>query len=503
MRQFSGNNRKRSDSGDRKPFGKKRFEKPDYKPRKSYSDSDNSSESSSKSDRKPFDGDDRKEKNYSTFSKRAIVGGGSRLRKDDRKDSSERSGRSDSRSDNRSSRPGSGSSSRFRSDDRKDGDRSSRSDSRSDRSSRPSTGGSSRFRSDDRKEGNDRPRFNDSRNDSHSSRPSFGGSSRFRSDDKKDSFNDKPKRSFSSEGTHKDDSKGESFDTERRPYLSKTKYMGEDNRSEKKYDYNRRDARPAFRSKTKPVYDERPTPGKVDDGTLRLNKFISNAGVCSRREADELILSGKVKVNGKITTELGTKVLLTDTITYKGKTLIPEKKVYVLMNKPKDCVTTTDDPEARRTVFDMLKGSVREQLHAVGRLDRNTTGVLLLTNDGELTQTLTHPKFSKSKIYHAWIDRNITESDMKAMQLGVQLEDGFVKPDEVSFVEPSDKTQIGIEIHSGQNRVVRRLFEHFEYKVVKLDRVYFAGLTKKSLPRGEWRFLSNEEVSILKRLSIN
>ena len=282
--------------------------------------------------------------------------------------------------------------------------------------------------------------------------------------------------------------------------------MGENNRSEHRGDNetrDNRDSKPSYRTKTKPVYQDIDIKSsKNDDGSLRLNKYISNAGICSRREADELILSGKVKVNGKITTELGTKVLLTDTITYKGKTLIPEKKVYVLMNKPKDCVTTTDDPEARRTVFDMLKGSVREQLHAVGRLDRNTTGVLLLTNDGELTQTLTHPKFSKSKIYHVWLDRNITEGDLATIQHGVPLEDGFVKPDEVSFVEPGDRTQIGIEIHSGQNRVVRRIFEHFDYKVVKLDRVYFAGLTKKSLPRGEWRFLTNEEVSILKRMSI-
>jgi 23S rRNA pseudouridine2605 synthase len=470
MRQFSGNNRKRSDSGDRKPFGKKRFEKPDYKPRKSYSDSDDASESRSKSDRKPKDGDDSKEKNYSTFSKRAIPGGGSRFRPDDRKESSDRPKRSDSRSDSFSSRP--------------------------------SSGGSSRFRSDDRKDSNERPRRTDSRSDGYSSRPSSGGSSRFRSDDRNES-SDRPKRTFKTDGFKSTDSKSSFGESERRPYLSKTKYMGEDNRSDNKHDGERRDSKSNFRTQTKPVYQEVDlSSSKKDDSSLRLNKFISNAGVCSRREADELILSGKVKVNGKITTELGSKVLLTDTITYKGKTLIPEKKVYVLMNKPKDCVTTTDDPEARRTVFDMLKGSVREQLHAVGRLDRNTTGVLLLTNDGELTQTLTHPKFSKSKIYHAWLDRNITDSDMKAIQSGIQLEDGFVKPDEVSFVELGDKTQIGIEIHSGQNRVVRRIFEHFEYKVVKLDRVYFAGLTKKSLPRGEWRFLTNEEVSILKRMSV-
>jgi len=470
MRQFSGNNRKRSDSGDRKPFGKKRFEKPDYKPRKNYSDSDDASESRSKSDRKPKDGDDSVEKNYSTFSKRAIPGGGSRFRSDDRKEGSERPKRSDSRSDSYSSRP--------------------------------SSGGSSRFRSDDKKESSERPRRTDSRSDGYSSRPSSGSSSRFRSDDRNEK-SDRPKRTFKSDDFKSRDSKPSFGESERRPYLSKTKYMGEDNRSENKFDGERRDTKSNYRTQTKPVYQEVDlSSSKKDDGTLRLNKFISNAGICSRREADELILSGKVKVNGKITTELGSKVLLTDTVTYKGKTLIPEKKVYVLMNKPKDCVTTTDDPEARRTVFDMLKGSVREQLHAVGRLDRNTTGVLLLTNDGELTQTLTHPKFSKSKIYHAWLDRNITDSDLKSIQSGIQLEDGFVKPDEVSFVEPGDKTQIGIEIHSGQNRVVRRIFEHFEYKVVKLDRVYFAGLTKKSLPRGEWRFLTNEEVSILKRMSV-
>ena len=468
MRQFSGNNRKRSDSGDRKPFGKKRFEKPDYKPRKNYSDSD---DSGSKADSKSFD-DDSKQKNYSTFTKRPSTGGSSRFRSDDRKDSSDRPRRTDSRSEGSSSRP--------------------------------SYGAGSRFRSDDRKDSSDRPKRS-FHSDENSSRPSSGGSSRYRSDDKKD-FNDRPKRSFKTDDFKKKDSTSSFGDSERRPFLSKTKYMGENNRSEHRGDNetrDNRDSKPSYRTKTKPVYQDIDIKSsKNDDGSLRLNKYISNAGICSRREADELILSGKVKVNGKITTELGTKVLLTDTITYKGKTLIPEKKVYVLMNKPKDCVTTTDDPEARRTVFDMLKGSVREQLHAVGRLDRNTTGVLLLTNDGELTQTLTHPKFSKSKIYHVWLDRNITEGDLATIQHGVPLEDGFVKPDEVSFVEPGDRTQIGIEIHSGQNRVVRRIFEHFDYKVVKLDRVYFAGLTKKSLPRGEWRFLTNEEVSILKRMSI-
>jgi 23S rRNA pseudouridine2605 synthase len=252
--------------------------------------------------------------------------------------------------------------------------------------------------------------------------------------------------------------------------------------------------------KPKPNYQE-VAPKTSSDGLIRLNKFISNSGICSRREADEIILEGKVKVNGQVITELGTKVKLTDTVTYKGKTLIPEKKVYILVNKPKDCVTTKDDPEERRTVFDLIQGSCFEQVHAVGRLDRNTTGVLLLTNDGELTQKLTHPKFNKRKIYHVWLDRNISEEDLRQLSNGVELEDGFVKPDDLSFVEPGDRKQLGIEIHSGQNRVVRRMFEHFQYKVLKLDRVYFAGLTKKSLPRGEWRYLTNEEVSILKRLS--
>ena len=239
------------------------------------------------------------------------------------------------------------------------------------------------------------------------------------------------------------------------------------------------------------------------DGTIRLNKFISNAGVCSRREADSLIEEGKIKVNGELVLALGSKVKLTDIVTYKGKTLIPEKKVYILMNKPKDCVTTRDDPEARRTVFDILHGACTEQVHAVGRLDRNTTGVLLLTNDGEMTQKLTHPKFNKRKVYQVWLDKNISDNDLQQLARGIELEDGFVKPDDISFVEPGDRTQVGVEIHSGQNRVVRRMFEHLEYKVVKLDRVYFAGLTKKSVPRGEWRYLTNEEVSILKRMSLN
>ncbi len=245
----------------------------------------------------------------------------------------------------------------------------------------------------------------------------------------------------------------------------------------------------------------RPENLKKDDGMIRLNKFISNAGVCSRREADELIKVGAISVNGKIVTEVGTKVNMTDKIQYGKETLRAEQLAYVLLNKPKDFITTMDDPEKRRTVLDLLKGLDKKvRVYPVGRLDRNTTGVLLLTNDGELTQKLIHPKHMVKKIYHVELNRNIEQDHYNKIVEGITLEDGFIKPDEVAYVNKENKKEIGIEIHSGKNRIVRRIFEHFDYKVVRLDRVYFAGLTKKDLPRGTWRHLTENEIRFLKML---
>ena len=231
---------------------------------------------------------------------------------------------------------------------------------------------------------------------------------------------------------------------------------------------------------------------------LRLNKFLANAGVCSRREADEFIQAGVVTVNGEVVTELGTKILRTDEVKFHDTPVSLEKKVYVLLNKPKDYVTTSDDPQQRKTVMDLVKDVCPERIYPVGRLDRNTTGVLLLTNDGDLASKLTHPKFLKKKVYHVHLDKNLTAHDMDQIREGITLEDGEIKADAVEYADEHDKSQVGIEIHSGKNRIVRRIFESLGYRVTKLDRVQFAGLTKKNLRRGDWRFLTEKEVDMLR-----
>ena len=234
------------------------------------------------------------------------------------------------------------------------------------------------------------------------------------------------------------------------------------------------------------------------DGIMRLNRYVANAGVCSRREADEFIESGLVSVNGKIVTELGTKVGEDDVVKFDGRILNPQKKVYVLLNKPKNFVTTTDDPHAERTVMDLVKNACTERIYPVGRLDRNTTGVLLFTNDGDLSKKLTHPSYNHKKIYHVSLDKPVLKDHLLEIANGIELEDGFISSDAISYVTQGDKTEVGIEIHSGRNRIVRRIFEHFGYHVKRLDRVYFAGLTKKNLPRGKWRMLDKKEVTFLK-----
>lgn len=233
------------------------------------------------------------------------------------------------------------------------------------------------------------------------------------------------------------------------------------------------------------------------DGMMRLNKFIANSGVCSRREADKLIADSQIMVNGITVTEVGTKVSMDDDVRLDGVRLMAEAKVYLLMNKPKDFVTTLDDPTGRKTVMDLIGDACDERIYPVGRLDRATTGVLLFTNDGNLTKKLTHPSYERKKIYHVHLDRNITKDELTKVAEGFELEDGFIQADEISYVDAKDKSQVGIEIHSGKNRIVRRIFEHLGYEVQKLDRVYFAGLTKKNLPRGKFRFLTQKEINIL------
>ena len=231
---------------------------------------------------------------------------------------------------------------------------------------------------------------------------------------------------------------------------------------------------------------------------VRLNKFLANAGICSRREADEFIAAGVVSVNGEVVTELGTKIKRTDEVKFHAQPVSVERKVYVLLNKPKDCVTTSDDPQDRKTVMHCVKDACKERIYPVGRLDRNTTGVLLLTNDGDLASKLTHPKFLKKKIYHVYCDKNVTKADLDQIAAGITLEDGEIHADAISYASETDKKQVGIEIHSGKNRIVRRIFESLGYKVTKLDRVYFAGLTKKGLKRGDWRYLTEQEVNFLR-----
>ncbi len=241
----------------------------------------------------------------------------------------------------------------------------------------------------------------------------------------------------------------------------------------------------------KPIKEE-------DNKEVRLNRYIASHGICSRREADQFIASGLVTVNGKTVTEMGMKVNPDDDVRFNGERLREEHKVYILLNKPKDYVTTLEDPFAKRTVMELIKGACKERVYPVGRLDRNTTGVLLITNDGDLTKKLTHPSYHKKKIYHVFLNKMVKPGDLRKLADGIELEDGPIKADEISYVDEADKSQVGVEIHSGRNKIVRRMFEHLGYTVKKLDRVYFAGLTKKGLTRGHWRFLSEKEIKMLK-----
>lgn len=266
--------------------------------------------------------------------------------------------------------------------------------------------------------------------------------------------------------------------------------------------------RPKFRSDDKKwsseerIINKRPKKTIVkDDGLIRLNRFIANAGICSRRKADELIAAGVVSVNGEPVTELGFKVdPAKDSIRYNGETLKREKMVYVLLNKPKDYITTTDDPQERKTVMSLVEKASRERIYPVGRLDRNTTGLLLMTNDGDLAEKLSHPRNNITKLYQVELNKSLSQGDMNKIAFGIELEDGIIKPDQVSYVAGGSKKEVGIQIHSGKNRVVRRIFESLGYEVVKLDRVVYSNLTKKDLPRGRWRYLEEKEIVQLKHL---
>lgn len=390
------------------------------------------------------------------------------------------------------------------------------------RKSSPKTGGSSSGFSDrrsDSKAGGPRERsaktFGDKRGGSD--KPSFGKNAdkpfQKRSGDRSFSksadkpfrkdgdFKEKPSRSF---GKSSDKPFRKDGDFKDKPTRS---FGRSSDRSFKKdSDFKDRPARSFDReaeSEQRPtrVLRSKKTKEAADDGLIRLNRYISNAGICSRRKADELIQAGVVSVNGEVISELGYKVdPQKDVIRYNGETLKREKMVYVLLNKPKDYITTTDDPQERRTVMHLVEKATKERIYPVGRLDRNTTGLLLMTNDGDLADKLSHPRNNISKIYQVELDKNLTQGDLNKIAFGVELEDGLIKPDAISYVQGGTKREIGIQIHSGRNRIVRRIFEHLGYEVVKLDRAVYANLTKKDLPRGRWRYLEEKEVIQLKHL---
>lgn len=278
------------------------------------------------------------------------------------------------------------------------------------------------------------------------------------------------------------------FEQDRKPYEERAKQTPFFD--ENSFEFDRSPVMRNRRSKNSPIPRE-------DDGTVRLNKFIANSGICSRREADEYISAGLVTVNDQVVTQLGVKVTYNDDIRFNGERLKGEEKVYIIMNKPKDFVTTMSDPNAEKTVMELIEGKCSQRVFPIGRLDKMTTGVLLLTNDGEMAEKLTHPSNNQKKIYHVFLDKNFSGADFDIVLKGITLEDGEVHADALSYVD-GEKDQIGIEIHSGRNRVVRRIFEHLGYKVKKLDRVFFAGLTKKNLKRGQWRFLNDQEISMLR-----
>jgi len=314
------------------------------------------------------------------------------------------------------------------------------------------------------------------------------------------SFNadDKPKRSFGNDRGDKKFTGKPSSGAGFKRTGSDRPYDGDRPQHKSQYDKSPSDR---YEAPERTMRGRKKAAEPKDDGLIRLNRYISNAGICSRRKADELIEAGVVSVNGVVVSELGHKVdPAKDEIRYNGELLKREKMVYVLLNKPKDYITTTEDPQERRTVMHLVEKASKERIYPVGRLDRNTTGLLLMTNDGELADKLSHPRNNIVKLYQVELSKSLTQGDLNKIGFGLELEDGFIKPDSVSYVAGGSKREVGIQIHSGKNRIVRRIFEHLGYEVVKLDRAVYANLTKKDLPRGRWRYLDEKEVIQLKHL---
>ncbi len=402
----------------------------------------------------------------------------------------------------------------YRRNDSKDSDRPSRNNNRNEDEKRP-------YKRNDSKD-SDRPYRNNNRRDDEK-RP-------YKRNDSKDTdrpYRENNRREDTRRPFKRDDNKesdrpyrnNDRRDDEKRPYKRNDNNAYEKPYREKRNNYD--DQAPTVRKRRRNVTAEseiltdivrqRRSEGRVGErkpmilslnwseerGPIRLNKYIANSGICSRRDADKLIEAGAVTVNGVVLTELGTKVMPTDEVRYEDKILQREKPVYILLNKPKDFITTTEDEKDRKHVMMLIKDACEERVYPVGRLDRNTTGLLLFTNDGEMAKKLTHPRYGVRKIYHVELNRNLELADFEKIVAGIELSDGPIVPDEVAYVGESKK-EIGITIHSGQNRVVRRIFERLGYDIEKLDRVSYAGLTKKDLPRGHWRFLKKEEINILK-----
>ena len=493
--------------GDRKPFGDKREDTGDrksYGDRKPFGDKrEDTGERKSYGDRKPF-GDKRESTgDRKPYGDRKPFG-------DRREESGERKSFGD-RKPFGDKREESGERKSF-------GDRKPFGDRKEESGERKSFGdrkpfGDKREESGERKSYGDRKPFGD-RKDGGGEKKSYGDRNPF--GDKRESTGDrKPYGERKSFGPRTEGSE------DRKPFVSSDRSFGSEKRESfgDRKPFENRNNKDGFEPRKRSSSDERSTEfddsqvklrtksgsksgPKKDGDSIRLNRFISNSGICSRRKADELIEAGVVSVNGEAVSELGTKVNpMVDEIRYNGELLKREKMVYVLLNKPKDYITTTDDPQERKTVMELVDKASKERIYPVGRLDRNTTGLLLMTNDGDLADKLSHPKNSVSKIYHVELNKNLSQGDFNKIAFGLELEDGLIKPDEVKYVTGGAKNEIGIQIHSGKNRIVRRIFESLGYEVIKLDRVIYANLTKKDLTRGRWRYLTEQEVNQLKHFT--
>ncbi|APU99133.1 MULTISPECIES: pseudouridine synthase [Sphingobacterium] len=523
-RKSRGNSDSFKSRGDKNnSFGKKSYGSNDQSERGSFRKDDNrenrSFGSKKFSDKPPFRGENNSFRSKDNSEKSFGRGGRSFDKNDssrsfDKKDSFNKFDRSERSFDKKDN---------FKRSDRNDSsrsfDRSERSFDKRDNFKRTDRNDSSRSfdrseRSFDKKDNFKRTDRNDSSRSFDRSERSFDKKDNFKRTDRSDSTRsfDRSERSFDKKDNFRRSDRNDtprSFDRSERSFDKRDSFKRSDRNdssrpSNRKFDGERSrnfDDNKNFGDKQYIKRPKKKAEDAEDDGLVRLNRYIANAGICSRRKADELITAGVIWVNGEPVTELGTKVdPATDEIRYNNERLKREKNVYVLLNKPKDYITTTDDPQERHTVMELVSKATKERIYPVGRLDRNTTGLLLMTNDGSLAEKLSHPRNSISKIYNVELNKSLTQGDFNKISFGIELEDGVIKPDDLSYVQGGSKREVGIQIHSGKNRIVRRIFESLGYEVVKLDRVVYANLTKKDLPRGRWRYLEEREIVQLKHL---